>query len=313
MGYITDEYVVLCMTEKVTLGLEWFLNPDHIPFFVADERGYYEDEGLELGVWEPEQHYDTLEALADGELDYAITEPIHLVEDRAEGVPVRGVASFLDTPGGIQYPVERDWSSPADLGEGVRLNYPGAPGMGGRRMVAYMVQQAGGDLTAQDIEPVDRGFHHTDAIVEGDADIAFLAFHNFEVVESRHRGYETALWELDDHGVPDFSRLTLVASEEKIEQAPEEVEGFVRATRRGIEDAVETPEEATDLFYDRHPEVRDEDPELMDKIASATVERFTPEVSQDSGMYADLADFCEELDLIEESASVDETVTDGFV
>ena len=301
------------MPERITLGLEWFLNPDHVPFFVADERGYYADEGLELDVWEPEEHYDTLDALADGELDYAITEPIHLVEDRAEGTPVRGVASFLDTPGGIQYPVERDWSSPADLEEGVRLNYPGAPGVGGRRMVAYMVREAGGNLSAGDIEPVDRGFHHTDAIIEGDADVAFLAFHNFEVVESRHRGHETALWELNDYGVPDFSRLTLVASDDKIDGRPDEVEGFVRATRRGVEDAVNAPDEATDLFFDRHPEVRDEDPELMEKIAEATVERFTPDMSQDARMYADLAEFCEELDLIDEAASVDETVTDEFV
>jgi len=301
------------MTETVTLGLEWFLNPDHIPFFVADERGYYADEGLELDVWEPEEHYDTLDTLADGGLDYAITEPIHLVEDRADGVPVRGVACFLDTPGGIQYPVGRGWGSPADLPEGVRLNYPGAPGEGGRRMVAYMAREAGGDLTADDIEPVDRGFHHTDAIIEGDADAAFLAFHNFEVVESRHRGHETALWTLDDYGVPDFSRLTLVASEEKVESRPEEVEGFLRATRRGVEDTVGSPDEATRLFYDRNPEVRDENPALMDKIAEATAERFTADLSQDAGMYADLAAFCEELCLVDDAASADETVTDRFV
>jgi hypothetical protein len=59
--------------------------------------------------------------------------------------------------------------------------------------------------------------------------------------------------------------------------------------------------------------VRDENPELMDKIAEATVERFTPDLSQDSGMYADLAEFCEELGLIDEAATVEDTVTDGFV
>lgn len=298
--------------ERITLGLEWFLNPDHVPFFVADERGYYEDEGLQLEVWEPPEHYDTLEMLADDELDFAITEPIHLVPERSEGVPVQGVARFLHTRGGIQYPTDRGWESPADLDPGVRLNYPGAPGPGGRKMVAYMVQNAGGDLTAADIEPVDRGFYHTDALIEGDADVAFLAFHNFEIVESRHRGFDAALWELADYGVPDFNQLILTASDAKIETDPEQVQRFVDATRRGVEDTVEDPDGAVELFFERNPDVRDENPALMDEITEATIECFTPDLSQDVEMYRDLVAFCEELDLSERRVELEEFTEERF-
>jgi len=298
--------------ETVTLGLEWFLNPDHVPFFVADERGYYADEGLEIEFWEPEEHYDTLEALADGELDFAITEPIHLVPDRAAGVPVQGIATFLHTRGGIQYPNERGWESPADMPTDVRLNYPGAPGEGGRKMVAYMARQASGELTAEDIEPVDRGFYHTDALLDGAADAAFLAFHNFEIVESRHRGFDAGLWELSDYGVPDFNRLVLTAADERIEAAPEQVQRFVRATRRGVADTVEEGREAAKLLFDRHPEVRGDDPELMEKITEATLTRFTPDLTQDEGMYEDLIEFCTELELVDEPVGVDDVITDRF-
>ena len=277
--------------DEITLGLEWFLNPDHIPFVVADERGYYEVEGLDVELWEPPEHHDTLEMLAAGDLDYAITEPIHLVPERSAGVPVTGIARFLHTRGGIQYPADRGWESPADLEPGVRLNYPGAPGPGGRRMVAHMAQDAGGDLTADEIEPVDRGFYHTDALVEGDADVAFLAFYNFEIVESRHRGFDADLWELADHGVPDFNQLIL-------------------ATADGT---VEDGEAAVELFFERHPELRDDDPELMDEIAAATREFFTPDLSQDLEMYRDLVGFCEELELSGGPVDVDEMVDERFV
>jgi ABC-type nitrate/sulfonate/bicarbonate transport system substrate-binding protein len=299
------------MTE-VTLGLEWFLNPDHIPFVVADERGYYEQEGLELDLWEPPEHYDTLEMLADGELDFAITEPIHLVPERSEGVPVTGVAKFLHTRGGIQYPSEREWDTPADLEPGVRLNYPGAPGPGGRKMVADMARHAGGDLTAEDIEPVDRGFYHTDALIDGDADVAFLAFYNFEIVESRHRGFDADLWELADYGVPDFNQLILTAADEKIDEHADQVQRFIDATRRGVEDTVDDPERAIELFFERFPEVRAEHPELMDKIAETTVEFFTPDLSQDAAMYRDLVAFCEELDLSENPVTVEEFTDERF-
>ncbi|WP_299267538.1 ABC transporter substrate-binding protein [Halorientalis sp.] len=299
--------------DTVTLGLEWFLNPDHIPFVVADERGYYEDEDLELDIWEPPEHYDTLEMLAEGELDYAITEPIHLVPERSEGVPVTSIATFLHTRGGIQYPADRGWESPADLEPGVRLNYPGAPGPGGRKMVAYMARQAGGDLTAADIEPVDRGFYHTDALVDGDADVAFLAFYNFEIVESRHRGFEADLWELADYGVPDFNQLVLTAADRKVETAPDEVQRFIDATRRGVEDTVEDGEAAVELFFEQYPGVREESPELMDETAAATREFFTPELTQDIEMYRDLVTFCEELDLSEGPVDADAFTDERFV
>lgn len=297
---------------EITLGVEWFLNPDHVPFVVADERGYYNKEGLELDIWEPPEHYDTLEMLAEDELDYAITEPIHLVPERSEGVPVTGIAKFLHTRGGIQCPTGRGWNSPADLEPGVRLNYPGAPGPGGRKMVAYMAQQAGSDLTADDIEPVDRGFYHTDALIDDDADIAFLAFHNFEIIESRHRGFEADLWELADYGVPDFNQLILTASDAKVENDPDQIQGFIDATRRGIADTIEDGEAALDLFFERYPELRDDDPELMDKIAEATIEFFTADLSQDLKMYQHLVKFCEELDLSDRHVDVEEFTDQRF-
>lgn len=298
--------------QEITLGLEWFLNPDHVPFVVADERGYYEEEGLELEIWEPPEHYDTLEMLAEDELDYAITEPIHLVPERSEGVPVTGIGKFLHTRGGIQYPTSQGWDSPADLEPGVRLNYPGAPGIEGRKMVAYMAQQAGSDLTADDIEPVDRGFYHTDALIDDDADIAFLAFYNFEIVESRHRGFEAEIWQLTEYNIPDFNQLILTTSDGKIEHNPDQIQGFIDATRRGITDTVNESEAALELFFERYPELRDDDPELIDKIAEATTDFFTPDLSQDLKMYQDLIKFCEELDLSDQQVNVEEFTDKRF-
>jgi ABC-type nitrate/sulfonate/bicarbonate transport system substrate-binding protein len=180
-------------------------------------------------------------------------------------------------------------------------------------MVAYMIRQAGGDLTADDIEPVDRGFYHTDALVDGDADIAFLAFYNFEIIESRHRDFEADLWELADYGVPDFNQLVLTAADEKVDDNPDEVQRFIDATQRGVEDTVEEGETAVELFFDRYPELRDENPELMDKTAAATREFFTPDLSQDIEMYENLVTFCEELDLSDGPVDVDAFIDEQFV
>jgi len=298
--------------DTVTLGLEWFLNPDHVPFFVADERGYYRDVDIELDVWEPDEHYDTLEMLATGDLDVAITEPIHLVEELAAGTDVSGIAEFLHTQGGIMYPTDRDWETPAALPEGVRLNYPGAPGEDGRRMVANMVQNAGGDLTADDITPVERGFHHTDAIADGDADIAFLAFHNFEIVEARHRGIDASLWELPDYGVPDFNRLVLAAADDRLADESDLLTRFLDATRRGLRDTIEDGSAAVDVFFERNPEIRTADPALLDAIAADTLTRFVDDLRQDRQMYDALGEWCVDLGIVESAPSTEELIDESL-
>ena len=86
----------------------------------------------------------------------------------------------------------------------------------------------------------------------------------------------------------------------------------VDATRRGVEDTVEDPERTIELFFERFPEVREDQPDLLDKIADATVEFFTPDLSQDTAMYRDLVAFCEELDLSDGPVTVEEFTDERF-
>ena len=63
---------------KLRLGLEWFLNPDHVPLLVGLEQGWFADVGLELDLVEPSEHVDAIADLQAGNLDIAVTEPVHL-------------------------------------------------------------------------------------------------------------------------------------------------------------------------------------------------------------------------------------------
>ena len=86
---------------KIKIGLEWFLNPDHLPFLVAEDRGWFAEAGLDVELVEPSEHSDAATLLAEGTLDLAITEPLHLLEDADRGREVLGFARFLHTNGGI--------------------------------------------------------------------------------------------------------------------------------------------------------------------------------------------------------------------
>ena len=80
--------------EKLVVGLEWFLNPDHLPLILGMKKGWFSEQNLEIEMIEPEQHFDALEEIENGSMDIAITEPIHLVEYKAMNENVVGFCSI---------------------------------------------------------------------------------------------------------------------------------------------------------------------------------------------------------------------------
>lgn len=68
--------------EKVTVLLDWFVNPDHAPLFVALEKGYFGDHGLDVEIIAPSNPNDPPKLVAAGKgdiADLAILTPIILV------------------------------------------------------------------------------------------------------------------------------------------------------------------------------------------------------------------------------------------
>lgn len=81
--------------DKLTVGLEWFLNPDHMPLIIGIEKGWFKEESLEIEMIEPKEHFDALDEIENGSMDIAITEPIHLVQDRAKEQNVIGLRDIF--------------------------------------------------------------------------------------------------------------------------------------------------------------------------------------------------------------------------
>ncbi|MEM7481962.1 MAG: ABC transporter substrate-binding protein [Acidobacteriota bacterium] len=275
--------------EKLRLGLEWFLNPDHLPLLVAEEKGWFREAGIELELVEPEKHFDAMEEIEAGRMEVAITEPIHLVQDRAKGDKVVGFARFLHTNGGVMYLEGSGVERPRDMA-GKRIQYPGAPGPGGPAIVRTMIEADGGTCDPADFTPVNNGFLHTDALLEGKADVATLIFYNFEVIEARGRGANPGFFALKDWGVPDFCQLILITSEEVMAERRPLLENVVRLIRRGIDFVHQQPAEALEI-YDRRTTGAYSKDELGAAIFDATVGCFTHDLSMSHDYYHRLGDW----------------------
>lgn len=284
------------MMKTLRLGLEWFLNPDHLPFLIGLEKGWFHEAGIELVLVEPDGHLDAIGEIAAGRMECAVTEPIHLVEDAAKGQPIVGFARFLHTNGGVMYLRGRGIERPRDMA-GKRLQYPGAPGRGGPAIVATMVEADGGTCDPAAMVPVNSGFHHTDALAEDRADLATLVFYNFELIEARHRGFDADFFALKDWGVPDFCQLILITTPSLLAAERPMFEALVRNVRRGIDLIKQEPVEAARIWFSRTG--KDPTNSLERAILDATVACFTHDLSLSATYYRRLAAWMKERGLVD--------------
>ena len=297
------------MIQTLRIGLEWFINPDHVPLFIAREKGWLAQGDVALELVEPAAHLDAFAAIRAGELDLAVTEPIHLVADLAHGDDVVGFARFLHTHGGVMYLGGRGIERPRDMA-GKRGQYPGAPGLGCLAIVRSMIEADGGDPSAA-LTPVNHGFKHTDALLEDRADLATLVFHNFEILEARSRGADARLFDLASWGVPDFCQLILISSPERLSQKRAAVEVLLRAMRRAIMLVRESPDEARALYSKATGQ--DVEAGLGRAIFDATVACFTFDFDMSEAYYAQLARWMKQTGQIEAVPRVSAAWTSSFL
>src|SRR5207244_12605969 len=75
-------------TQMVTVALEWFLNPDHLPIVAAKEKGVFREEGLALSILMPTVPEESLDLVAHGKADFGVGEQTNLIKARAQGHPL---------------------------------------------------------------------------------------------------------------------------------------------------------------------------------------------------------------------------------
>jgi len=279
-----DEACAAVPTTKIRLGLEWFVNPDHLPLIVAQKHGIFQDFGLDVQLVEPKDHWEAEEEILAGRLDVAVTEPLHLAQDAAKGKPVFGFSRFLHTDGGVLYDGGRgDIQRPADMC-GKVISYPGSPGPGGPAIVDTMVKADGKmDCDIKSYGKYNGGFFHTDALQSGKADVATLIFWNFEIPEAKAKGMTNAsFFSLKEWGVPDFCQLVLMTTPDRFDEMKPTLRQLVLAMRRATGIIHQQPELARQYYFE-HVD-KENSAETQQAIIDATFTATLPAFPNDNSM-----------------------------
>ena len=277
--------------DKMTLLLDWFVNPGHGPIVIAQERGYFAEQGLEVEVIAPADPSAPPKAVAAGQADLAISYQPQLHLQVAEGLPLVRVGTLIATPlNCLLVRADGPVQTLADLKDRkVGFSVAGVE----EALLTKLLSGAG--LTLGDIEMVNVNFALSPALLSGQVDAVIGAFRNFELTQMQLEGVEGRCFYLEEEGLPPYDELIYVANPERMDR--DRIARFLAATEKAVQFIVNHPEEGWEIFAATAPELRDE---LNARAWELSWPRFalTP-AGLDSGRYARFEAFLSEAGLVE--------------
>ncbi len=287
--------------EKLTVILDWFVNPDHAPLYVALENGYFADRGLDVEFIAPADPNDPPKLVAAGRADIALSYQPQLHVQVAAGLPLTRFGTLIATPLNTLLVLEDGpVKSIADL-KGRKVGYS----VGGFEDALLRAMLARHGLSLDDITLVNVNFSLSPALLSGQVDAVIGAYRNFELNQMELEGYKGRAFFVEEEGVPSYDELILVANPERMDRAV--LRRFLDALEDGVRYLINHPEESWELFIRGRSELDDE---LNRRAWRDTLRRFALRpAALDRARYARFARFMQEQGLIPVALSVEDYAT----
>jgi len=226
--------------ERIRLPMGYIPNVQFAPFYVAEEKGYFAAEGIEL-EFDYSFETDGMKLVGAGELPFSVQSGEQVPLARAQGLPVVYVLQWWQRfPVVVVSLADQGISGPADLnGKTV-----GTPLFGGASYIGWkaLVWQAGLDESTMDVQDV--GYAQVAALTQGKVDAA-IVYSNNEPIQLGRAGYAIKLIEVSDYA--NLVSNGIVTNEETIAQRPDLVSAMLRAFLHGLRDTIEDPDEAFEI------------------------------------------------------------------
>lgn len=288
--------------DKMTLLLDWFVNPDHGPVILAEQLGYFADQGLEVEIVPPADPSAPPKLVAAGQGDLAVSYQPSQHLHAAEGLDLLRVGTLVATPLNCLLvlkdgPVQEI----ADLkGRKVGFSVAGVE----EAVLGAMLRRHGLELT--DIEMVNVNFSLSPALMSGQVDAVIGAYRNFELNQMQIEGVEGRCFAVEEEGVPAYDELIYVANAQTMDR--DMLSRFLDATALATQYIVNHPEESWDLFKTWAPELDDE---LNARAWRDTLARFALRpAALDAGRYARFEAFMAQSGLVEGTRPVADLAID---
>ena len=284
--------------QPVTVLLDWFVNPDHAPLYVALEKGFFKERGLGVTFIAPSNPNDPPKLVAARKADLAVSYQHQHHLQVAQGLPLVRVATLVATPlNCLVVMADGNIRSLADL-KGKTIGYS----VGGFETVLLKVMLQKSGLTLDDVHLVNVNFSLSPSLLSGKTDAVIGAFRNFELNQMELEGRPGRAFFVEEHGVPPYDELILISHRQRSNDAM--VRQFVDALEAGVQFIINHPDESWKLFISGR---KDLDDELNRRAWKDTLPRFALRPGAlDQTRYRRFAEFLKDQRMIKTILSIEQ-------
>ena len=295
---------------SLTLAMGYIPSVQFAPFYVAQERGYFKDAGLEV-AFRYGFESDLLKLVGTGELPFMIGSGEEVILGRSQGLPVRYVMRwYRKFPVVLFAKAEKGIKSPADLA-GKKV---GLPGLFGASYVGWeaMVFASGLDQTKVNLQSI--GFTQATAVNQDQVDAALDYVVNGPV-QLRLAGQAVTVLPVADY--IDLPSNGIITNDKVIKEQPELVKAFVKATLRGLADTLNEPDKAFEISLRAVPEAGGANTKVSRAIFDESLKLWQSPAGElgrsDPEVWSKAAAFMKAMGLIQTAVAPADLFTNEFV
>ncbi|KWW20067.1 ABC transporter substrate-binding protein [Peribacillus simplex] len=295
--------------KKVSVVLDWTPNTNHTGLYVAKEKGYFKEQGLDVDIIMPgEAGADKL--VASGKSEFGVSYQEGITQARVQGVPIVSLAAVIQhNTSGFASPADKNIKSPKDF-EGKTYGGWGSPVE--KAIMDSLMKKENADVNKVDI--VNTGDADFFTSVKRDVDFAWI-YYGWTGVEAELRNEKLNMIYLTDYSDKlDYYTPVLTTNEKLIKEDPETVKAFVHAASEGYQFAIDDPDAAADILMKAAPDL---DAKLVRKSQAWLADKYQDDAprwgEQKLDIWKNYSDWMRENKLLEGDFKPEEAFTNEFL
>lgn len=261
-------------SKKITMVLDWTPNTNHTGIYVAQEKGYFKEAGLDVSVIQPPDNGAT-DLVASGGAEFGIDfqDTLAAAFSSDSPLPVTAVAAILqhntsglislkkkgiDSPGKLEGHSYATWDSPIE-----------------QAVLKNVVEKDGGDFSR--VKLISTYVEDIVAALHADIESVWI-YYGWDGVKCDMEGLSTNFLPFADMNPTfDYYSPVIIGNNDYMKKNPDTTKAFLSAVTKGYEYAVGNPSDAADILLKAVPEL---DEKLVQKSQEYLSKQYIADAAQ---------------------------------
>ena len=255
----------------VSLALDWTPNTNHTGVYVAMQKGYYQENGIDLTLTPYSSSVYPEQLVSTGKAEFGISFPESVTTFRAQHVPIVSIAAIIEHNTSALITLKSSGLDSVAKLAGKRYAGFGAPYE--QPVISEMLSCAG--ASSANFQNVATQLDPIAALTSGQFDFAWV-YLGWEGIEAQRQGVELNTFPLTDYCIPDYSSPVIITNQQFTQQHSDVIKRFLKATAEGYQYAIQHPDDAANLLMQGAPKGSFDDTQLVTKSQAYLSPLYAP-------------------------------------